>query len=524
MTNATRMNQRNYNIFFHTHTISGIIISLVLFVIFFAGSFAFFRSQISHWQHNQPDRHAVKLVDYNRMTDSVTVQLNPKARDLSFYSDPYSSTIYFSASAPKDTTLKGGQEYADIDANTFVRHKAVYEQAYDLGEFLYRLHYLAQIPYPYGYYLSGGVAFIFLFALITGLLVHWQKIVSNFYVFRPWEKLKTLWTDLHTALGVISFPYMLIFAITGANLLISAPLFNDQVNKFESGFKKQKSEDGIEGHNVPYLSKLLEKPVDLNAVADAARMIWGDSVVVNHLEVINYGDQSMQVHVGGVMDPSLRFAGEGELIFNVADGKILKHTDPRDAMSYSVIANELLYRLHYATYGGLATKFLYFILGLVVCIVIVSGVRIWLVARDKDNVPAHKRMFNNWLARIYMAVAAGMLPVTAAAFIVVKFFPDEGMYFIFQIYFLSWLAVSVVLILTKDLNRINKYSLLATALVGSAIPVINGFVTGNWMWISHRSGYKDVFLIDLLWLIIALCCFIAWRRTGKKPILTKAAV
>jgi uncharacterized iron-regulated membrane protein len=44
------MNLRRYNIYFNTHTISGIIICAILYVIFFAGSFSFFKNEINAWQ------------------------------------------------------------------------------------------------------------------------------------------------------------------------------------------------------------------------------------------------------------------------------------------------------------------------------------------------------------------------------------------------------------------------------------------------------------------------------------------
>lgn len=98
---------------------------------------------------------------------------------------------------------------------------------------------MAQIPYPIGYYLSGFVALFFLFAIVTGVLLHWNKIVSNFYIFRPKEKLKTLWTDAHTALGMIGLPFQFVYAVTGAffmiKLLIVAPavmaLYNGDQDK-----------------------------------------------------------------------------------------------------------------------------------------------------------------------------------------------------------------------------------------------------------------------------------------------------
>ncbi|MFE2861317.1 PepSY domain-containing protein [Sphingobacterium multivorum] len=50
------MNLRRYNIYFNTHTISGIIICAILYVIFFAGSFSFFKNEINAWQKTSPTK------------------------------------------------------------------------------------------------------------------------------------------------------------------------------------------------------------------------------------------------------------------------------------------------------------------------------------------------------------------------------------------------------------------------------------------------------------------------------------
>ena len=61
------MENRKYNIFFHLHTVSGIVISVVLFVMFFAGSFSFFRDDINNWQHNKKAESDEYLYgDFNR--------------------------------------------------------------------------------------------------------------------------------------------------------------------------------------------------------------------------------------------------------------------------------------------------------------------------------------------------------------------------------------------------------------------------------------------------------------------------
>src|SRR5690606_5965394 len=146
-------------------------------------------------------------------------------------------------------------------------------ESYDLGEFLYRLHFLAQLNQvpirlgvPFGYMIAGLVSFLFLFALITGLMLHWDKIVSNFFIFRPFSKWKTIWTDAHTALGVIGFPYQFIFAVTGIILIFNTAL----MTPFEKLlYDKEKSEniyDDVYGRGQTkqaYLFKPIDKKPDL---------------------------------------------------------------------------------------------------------------------------------------------------------------------------------------------------------------------------------------------------------------------
>lgn len=516
------MNLRNYNIYFHTHTISGIIITAVLFVIFFAGSFSFFKNEISAWQKNAPnDIAARQSPDYNKIVDSVAKKYNLYGREVSLYMPAHTGRINVFVSESKDTVNnKARGEFFYLDPKTF--ETTNYEKSYDLGEFLYRLHFLAQVNqiakfgFPLGYYIAGAVAFIFLFALFTGILVHWQKIVSNFYLFRPWEKLKTVWTDLHTALGVITFPFLFVFAVTGAYFLISYPLFTKptialQYNGNEDSLYKAL---GYGSHELAMKGQTGVKP-DLNYFADSARKRWA-GVTVNHVEVLNYGDSSMQVHIGGEMPRGKKFVSSGELVFDVAGGAVIREKDPARPSSYSEVVDNALYMLHFGDYGGYATKTMYFLLGICSCIVIISGVLIWLVAREKSNVPLKKRKFNMWLARVYLSVCLGMYPVTAASFIAVKLSTQTGQHFIYTFYFWLWLAVTIAFLFQKDIYKICRDSLLAGTLIGICIPVVNGIASGNWLWVSYTHHYHDILLVDVFWILVPVCTFICWWLMVKK--------
>ena len=66
------MSQRLYNIFFHTHTISGIIISALLYVIFFTGSIAFLRDEINAWQRDQPiEENYFNTIDFDQALNNM---------------------------------------------------------------------------------------------------------------------------------------------------------------------------------------------------------------------------------------------------------------------------------------------------------------------------------------------------------------------------------------------------------------------------------------------------------------------
>src|SRR5690606_36143728 len=301
------MNTRNYNIYFNTHTISGIIICAILYVIFFAGSFAFFKDEISAWQKNQsaytyPDT----ANDYDFLLDSLHTAHNLLGRNFVFYIQNKGVQTYVSMSASQDSTVAQEAATRGYFQYDFQQQQASsYTASYDLGEFLYRLHFLAQlnqvpirIGTPFGYLVAGIVSFLFLFALITGLLLHWDKIVSNFFTFRPWNKWKTVWTDMHTALGVIGFPFQLMYAVTGVVLIVNTALILP-FSKFLYDGDSQKLYTEL-GYNddttYEYRYQPLPDRVALNPYLKQVADRWPDSHV-SRIYIKNYGDESMHVAV-----------------------------------------------------------------------------------------------------------------------------------------------------------------------------------------------------------------------------------
>ncbi len=522
------MNNRNYNIYFHLHTVSGIIISAVLYVIFFAGSFSFFKDEISAWQRDASTTNEVKDPKaYTRLMDSLDSEYNLLGRNLTIYRYPNSVDSYVGVEPSVDTALNQTADKQGYFYYNFAKHETKrYDEVYDMGEFLYRLHFLAQLNeavplalgYPFGYIVAGLVAFLFLFALITGLLLHWDKLMSNFYQFRPWAKAKAAWTDLHTVLGVIGFPYQFMFAFTGVILIINtvfvgpfgAIVYNGEADKVYQDL----------GFDVPVESTYSGKPLpampDIQQFVDRAEAEWPDAFV-KRIAIKSFGDEQMRVAIAADADYRRSFAGDGYVVYDGASGSVLEEKSPYGKPTYVDYLRGAIYRLHFGDFGGYFLKTVYFVLGIAGCVVITSGIIIWLVARDKNNVVPRKRRFNQWLANTYMAICLTMFPVTALAFIAIKLVPDVGQTGIYRIYFYSWLVTAVYYTARKNIRRTTRETMLAGAVLALLVPVANGLMAHNWPWQTFAGGEMDILLVDAIWIALGITGLFAHRKLTHPP-------
>lgn len=517
------MSNRNYNIYFHTHTVSGIVISVVLFVIFFAGSFSFFRDEIINWERSESTALTNEIqLNYNTALNTLDKKYILHGRNITISKPSTERRVAVYLEGTKDTLAPAKQKegtFFYLDTKNF--KSFTYEESYSLGEFLYRLHFLAQIPYPVGYYLSGFIALFFLFAIVTGVLLHWKKIVSNFYVFRPKEKLKTLWTDAHTSLGMIGLPFQFVYAVTGAFFMIKLLIVAPAVMALYKGDQaKLYKELEYTDPDYKFDNKKLATPFNIDRLVAKAKNNWQD-FEVTRVFIQNYGDANMHILVEGKIPHHKKFTGVGKVIYRISDGKEIARKNPITQTSYLDVVKNVLYRIHYGDYGGYALKIVSFILGIITCFVIISGVMIWLIARQKNNMPEKKRRFNAAVVRIYLAICLSMYPITALAFIGTKLFYPLSQSNLFMLYFGGWLLLAIFFIIKKNDGFTNKFCLISGSILGFLIPITNGLVSGTWFWSSFVQNHIQVFFIDVFWIVLAsISLYVAFNLKPKKEVVS----
>ncbi len=506
------MNQRIYNILFHTHTVSGIIISVVLYIIFFCGAFALFKNEITIWEKGKPlNKEKIEKVDFDKVI-SLIQNKHPElyGRDIRMVLPKKTEEMYVSIGGARDSLASDkAKEYVYFNLNTITYKKSDYYAFYSLGELLYRLHFLDQIPFI-GIYLSGISAMFLLFAIITGLIIHWNKILLNLFLFRPYQKLKTVWTDAHTALGVIGLPFQFMYAVTSCFLslttLLLIPanfLYDGNQEKLMADLRPLSKTFPLEGkttHSNYYINPLIEKAVNR----------W-NHFKPEYIWIKSYGDQNMKLQIDGSLESKETFLGSGRILYDLNSKTITEIKNPNEN-NYIEDVELAIRRLHYGDYGGTFLKLIYFFLAFITCFVIISGILIWLEARNKKNIPNKKRIFNQKVGHIYLAICLTLYPVTAFSFTMAKLLPRSldvvRMEILYTLFFTSWIILFAYFRGKKNNYFTNKYTLLLGSLIGFCIPIVNGISSQNWIWKTMMKQQYSIAIIDVLWFIIS--CMSLW--------------
>jgi uncharacterized iron-regulated membrane protein len=515
------LSPRAYNIVFHTHTVSGILISVILFVIFFAGAFSLYRQEIYQWENPEARIPVIDDIDYERLIYRLNLK-HPGVNDADEIRMIFPTsakpvyTIYVPITDSSGATVFFTFEYNPVsDSITDFSDK----EEVTVGNTLYRLHYLDQLPLYIGRYIAGIVALFFVFAVFTGVLIHWKNIVSKFYAFSFKNLKKQFWQNAHTVFAVIGLPFQLMYAVTGAFYMLSLLVLLPTVLVLYDGNQDKllttlfPAEAFHEHHQ--NVDDNVTSTYNASTIASGISMIKADypGYTMEHIELINPGTN--HTLLGAELVDTLAFNRYGTVVFDLT-GNTYRLQLPPGSKNYQQSLLQGITRLHFGNFGGLFIKAIYFILSIFTCFVIISGVLIWKEARNKPAYTPRQRRFHHRVTITYLSVCFSLFPATAILFIGEQLFA-AGMGHseaVNTLFFASWLVLSIAGYLLKTEKQILRWTLISAGILGCCVPVIQGAVTGDWFW-TTAIHQKYVFMTDLVWLITGMIALLmAFRLRG----------
>lgn len=505
---------RNYDL----HSWTGVTLGLFVFVVSFSGCIALFYHELLAWED------PAKRIELTQAPAPINETLTAWVDDLEREGEIEFMNISFPTVYEPYYRVFGHVHAQD---GSHEDHSARWHpQTLDLlpqreegmARWLYDFHRDLMWPAELGGRTIGralvGVAgVILMLSIITGVIAH-TKIREELFSLRYLRSVRLKWQDTHKVLGLWGLPFYAMIAFTGAFLGIVALLAPITA---VLAFK---------GDQEALIDAVLGEPPA--AVGVAAPMLSMDDIVgMRHpgsghkpLYVIthNWGDQAAVFDVYFEPDTELKIV-EGISISGVTGEPVHNPAAAVDTPANRVIA--AVTPLHYGTFGGIALKGLYFVLGLALCVITALGLMMWIERRLHGKEGKRSKRFYRGLSRLNVGVCMGVVVASAGLFVHnVLYAGSESSRLVWTgwTYFGIWFAAIAYAFARKDEYRATVELMAGAGVTLIVAALLNGAATGHPIWQGFSvdghgpTAWIDITLLGLGALAIALAALLPKQR------------
>ncbi len=484
-------------IFTGIHSWVGLVAGMALFVAFYAGAITVFQQPLQRWASMHDAATATTPAtpaQAQALLDEVLAR-HPAARTHVGMTLPGSDYALMSAYWQD---ADGTWRFATTDDGA----GSAVEPGAALPELVNELHYALGAP-PFGTWLMGLVSLLYGVALVSGVVIHLPTLVRHLFALRSGHNLKRFWQDAHNVVGVLSLPFHMMFAVTGAVLcllLVAMLALNPLLYRGQlmaaSGAAMNTAPVVAPAHRdkplLP-LATLRRRAVETASAHGVAGFRPA------YMKLANAGDAHAVIEITGTAPHGL---GAGAVALDATDGRVLATQLPgsRDANHATLAAT---YALHFGDYGNAVVAWLYFLLGLGGAFLFYSGNLLWIEKRRRRRQPVQGRA-QVAMARATVGICIGLCVAVSASFVAAQWLPALGIddTFAYGICFASWAACLLWSAWRPPARA--AYQLLGTAAaVTAAIPLVHGIATGWWPWRSLAAGHVALAGVDVVALAMA---------------------
>lgn len=489
--------------FLAVHTWVGLIAGMALFIAFYAGAITVFTHELGDWQRPAGTQPAADPVGRSQALLDALLATDP---------DPELGLFVV---LPGD---HGPEPSAYLyNEATGVQRRFVLDDAGAVSEtpprsgfvdFVYDLHFTAGLPRMAGSYLFGIVCVLYGLALVSGVVIYAPAFVKDLFALRIGRNVKRLWQDAHNVVGVLSLPFHVIFAWTGAVLTIGLLLLVPFQSLVYEGKLFQVLEPDFEV--TPHVAEAGDARPMLpmaDLLQRAGATIPG--LVPNSVDYHGAGDANARAIVYGDLDQR-RLSTAGAVAMEAATGKVVDSTQPT-AYSPGRAFLYAMYSLHFGTFGHEAVKWLYFVLGLAGAFLFYGGNLLWIEARRKRRQVAQPRR-TRFMAALTLGVCLGCMAGVSASFLAGALLPDAWAP---RCYFAVFFA-SIAWAFARPPARAGHELLWLCALLSLAIPVAGAIGSGEHLLAAFAHGHWHRFAVDAGALLFALAFWRMARATLRR--------
>ncbi|SEK78421.1 Uncharacterized iron-regulated membrane protein [Stigmatella aurantiaca] len=481
------------------HTWAGLLVSWLLFTILFAGSLACFDKELTRWM--QPALHL--STGPRATTDQVRDWMHRQAPDAHAWwmRPPGPREPWWRVGYEPDGGLFQGFELDAVSGQPLPKTAG--------GDFFFTLHYDLHAGLN-GMYVVGGAGILMLVSLLSGLVIH-RRIFQDFFTLRPQATRQRAWLDAHNVLGVLGLPFHLLIAYTGLAIFVFTYMdaglkvaYAGDAERFQTEVQRSWEREDI-GQPAP-------PPVSLDGLIAEAQRTWGDGGNAGWISVHHPADAAAVVSIRR-RDDSRITDDQRTVSFDAGTGALL-HVQPPYDPGYRLYA--WMTGLHMAQYGGQLVRGLYLLLGLAGCLMLVSGVQLWLAKREARGVPGMA------LVRVLNGAVMGGLPLASLALLwanrlVPPELPGREVWEV-RAFLATWTVAIAWAVLRSRGGRLTRDQLVVGAVLALGLPLVSIVrAPQGHLGASLTRGDWGLAAVDLSLLGTGILCgWLSWRLSRPK--------
>lgn len=492
--------------FLSLHTWAGLLAGMALFIAFYAGAITVFSHEIADWNRSGPA--AVVPSDPAARSQQLLDDLlerHPGAAESVYLvlpgeHGPQPSAYWFEAATGQSRRF------------SFAPHDRLKEDAFgqDFIEFIYDLHFTAGLPKPFGTYLFGVVCLLYGLALVSGVVLYAPTLVKSLFALRAGRNVKRLWQDAHNAIGMLSLPFHVIFAWSGAVLAFGLALLIPFQYAVYQGKLLQLLERDFYGAPQVAAAHVAKPTLPVGELLQRGQAAM-PALEVEGVSLVNIGDANARATLYGVVEQR-QLNQLGSVTLDAATGALIDQVAPR-TMTPGMAILRGLQALHFGNFGHGAVKWLYFVLGLVGAFLFYSGNLLWIEARRKRRQPRQPQR-TRVMAALTLGACLGCIAGVSAMFVAGALAPGLGRPVYYTVFFTCVLWACL-----RQPARAGHELLWLCALATAAIPLAGWLGDGESLLAAARHGHWHRFFVDAVALLLAFAyARMAWAtlRRGRE--------
>ncbi|MBB1269930.1 PepSY domain-containing protein [Shewanella sp. SR44-3] len=502
----------------------GVITGVLLFILAFSGIIAVFsRPELAIW--GNPELRGDIQVNHQQLDALVSQysqEVPPIYRDNIHIYYPgqrgnVDLVLMFESHDGDEVFNKAASWYFQFDAKSLslvekgnsLTRDYIANRDTDMARFLAEFHADLHLGRPVGLILTGLLGLTLMLSVVTGFVVHRQKI-KQMFSFRRDKNASVVISDAHKIMGIWGSLFHFTIGFTGAFLGLAAVIllpaaamvtFGGDQDKLLQAFTPMPEVHASGTHKTTELGLILkdiEKKGQFNVIQDITVMAYGDA---NAMVYVRAKGQELSTQL-------LKYQGN--------NGEFIKQFSVYGDLDSSALPLlDLILPLHTGNFGdsnnatGILIKLIWACLGLTTALLPLTGVMMWFDKRSRGAQAIFSQRQYLWANRLSLGLCAGLVLACVSLFaaqLLLGYFADNSRLSqaMGPIFFGVWILVSLLACLVPNLNAFAKLLWRLTALLLISLMPLNSLLTGSHLFNVMTTGHWLTLGVDSVCLLLGL--------------------